>query len=281
MPRFLMCRPSRFGLDTAVNPWSASRHVAKRELANRQWAQLRDWLVSRLHAEVLTVPPACDAPGMVFTANAGLVHDRRVVPSRFRRETRRCEAPAFRAWFEGAGYEILDLLPGSCFEGQGEMLWVGDRYVAGYHFDEDLAVHRWISRQLRVPVLSVKLASPRFYHLDTCFCPLGPGLAAYYPPAFERRARRALAGEVPELLEITSRDAFRLAANSIVIGEEVIIGEGCVDFERQLVAEGFRVCPVRLSEFLLEGGGAKCLVLRLDQLTRTPTAALSVHDRAH
>ena len=42
-------------------------------------------------------------------------------------------------------------------------------------------------------VVSVELVDPRFYHLDTCFCPLGPGQALHYPAAFDEYARRVLA----------------------------------------------------------------------------------------
>ena len=39
------------------------------------------------------------------------------------------------------------------------------------------------------PALPLELVDPRFYHLDTCFCPVAPGVAIYYPGAFDEYGR--------------------------------------------------------------------------------------------
>ena len=41
-------------------------------------------------------------------------------------------------------------------------------------------------------MLPLELVDPRFYHLDTCFCPLAPGVAIYYPGAFDEYGRSVL-----------------------------------------------------------------------------------------
>ena len=38
-------------------------------------------------------------------------------------------------------------------------------------------------------VVDLQLVDPRFYHLDTCFCPLEGGYVMYYPPAFDPESR--------------------------------------------------------------------------------------------
>ena len=38
---------------------------------------------------------------------------------------------------------------------------------------------------------------PRFYHLDTCFCPLAPGEAIYFPDAFDAYGQRVLQRRIP------------------------------------------------------------------------------------
>ena len=40
-----------------------------------------------------------------------------------------------------------------------------------------------LAKLLDVEVLPLKLADPRFYHLDTCFCPLANGYTLYFPAA--------------------------------------------------------------------------------------------------
>ena len=49
-------------------------------------------------------------------------------------------------------------------------------------------------------MISLELVDPRYYHLDTCFCPLAPGVAIYYPPAFDEYGQRALREVVDELI---------------------------------------------------------------------------------
>ncbi len=262
-PVFLMCPPDHFGDDTECNPWLASRRVPRRDEGWRQWTILRDTLVD-LGARVLTVPPAVGLPGMVFTANAGFVFGDRVVLSRFRDPRRHGETCHFERWFEAHGYRVLILPPGAGFEGQGEMRWVGEGLLAGYHSPEDLIAHRWIEEQLEVPVLSLRMADPRFYHLDTSLCSLGAGRIAFFPPAFTAEANDLLRN-LDAVLELSFPDAIRFAANAILVGKTAVIAAGCGEFARMLEHAGFKTRAIPMSQFRLEGGGAKCLALDLNE----------------
>ena len=51
---------------------------------------------------------------------------------------------------------------------------------------------RQIGRMLGCRVIPVELVDPRYYHLDTCFCPLAPATAIWYPPAFDDYGQRAI-----------------------------------------------------------------------------------------
>ena len=50
-------------------------------------------------------------------------------------------------------------------------------------------------------MIPVELIDPRYYHLDTCFCPLAPGEAIWYPPAFDDYGQLAIRTHVPNLIE--------------------------------------------------------------------------------
>ncbi len=263
-PTFLMCSPDHFGVDVNRNPWLSGRRVPMRDQARQQWRVLHDTLVG-LGADVLMVRPVERLPGLVFTANAGFVLGNRVVLSRFRDARRRGESGHYQRWFEEHGYRVLTLPAGGGFEGQGEMRWVGDRLLAGYHSSEDLIAHRWIEKQLGVPVLSLRLADPRFYHLDTGLCPLGSGRIAFFPPAFTPEAQDLLARNLEQTLELAFPDAIRFAANAVLVGKTAVIAAGCEGFARLMEDAGFETCALPLSQFRLEGGGAKCLVLDLNE----------------
>jgi N-dimethylarginine dimethylaminohydrolase len=113
-------------------------------------------------------------------------------------------------------------------------------------------------------VIPLELVDPYYYHLDTCFCPLAPGVAIYHPPAFDEYGRTALAAHVPTLIEVRDEEARSFACNAVVVGRTVITNTGCRELHRALGDAGFTPRETPLSEFVKAGGSAKCLTLRLD-----------------
>ena len=80
---------------------------------------------------------------------------------------------------------------GPYFEGAGDALFCGDTLFAGYRIRSDAAAISRSASMLGCRVIPLELVDPYYYHLDTCFCPLPPGVAIYYPPAFDAlRPRR-------------------------------------------------------------------------------------------
>ena len=113
-------------------------------------------------------------------------------------------------------------------------------------------------------MLPLELVDPRFYHLDTCFCPVAPGQAIYFPPAFDSYGRKVLASQIPKLIAVDESEAIRFGCNAVVVGGTVIHNSGCDHLAADLAQLGFKTIAVELDEFLKAGGSAKCLTLRLD-----------------
>lgn len=264
MRRILMCPPEHYGIEYEINPWMSRSRQVDRAAAHRQWEALFDLLRGKLGLSISLLTPQTGLPDLVFTANAGLVHGETFVPSRFRHRERQREAPVFRRWFEKQGYRVHSLPPELFFEGEGDVLRMGDELFAGYRIRSDIQTHARISTILGRQTLSLELVDDRFYHLDTCFCPLADNAAAYYPPAFDSYARKVIEAEVPRTVEITPGDAVRFACNAVVAGMKVVLPAGCRTLAETLVAWGYEVWETDLSEFLKAGGAAKCLVLFLD-----------------
>lgn len=260
---FLMCPPRHYGIDYEINPWMDRRRPANRRRAAAQWRALYEEIADRIQAKVALLDPAPGLPDLVFTANAGLVWGNRVVPSRFRHPERAGEEPIVRQWFAEQGFEVWELPSEDAFEGAGDALFCADTLFAGYAFRSDIRSHRALSERLGVPVLSLELVDSRFYHLDTCFCPLDRETAMYYPGAFDDYGVRVLRARIPRLIPLTEEDAARFGANAVVFGREVVLNAGCETLYRQLEEHGFRPHPVALDEFIKSGGSAKCLTLDL------------------
>jgi len=87
MHRLLLCPPDHYAIRYEINPWMDRVRGADSSLASRQWRELHDTLTG-LGCEVKLVPPQVEWPDMVFTANAGVVWDRRVFLSNFRHPER-------------------------------------------------------------------------------------------------------------------------------------------------------------------------------------------------
>jgi N-dimethylarginine dimethylaminohydrolase len=260
-----MCRPTYYTIAYEINPWMSLRRQADNARARTQWNRLHALLTGELRVRVRTLPPRRGVPDLVFTANAGLVQDRMLIRSNFRYPEREREEPIIERYFRGIGFRVVRLDPRYHFEGEGDALWVGDTLVFGFRFRSEAPVHEELARLLRRRVLPVELADRRFYHLDTCFCPLDATTAVWFPGAFDRYGRRVLERVVARLIDVSERDAVGFACNAAPVGRDLVMHAGVSSaLRRRLDRLGFRVRPVDLSEFLKAGGSAKCLILRLE-----------------
>src|SRR3989454_1722839 len=211
--RILMCPPDFYGIEYEINPWMSRSRGSTPDRAHQQWRNLHETLVG-LGVQVELMTPQQGLPDLVFTANAGLVFGRKFYSSRFRHEVRARETPHFDAWFAAHGFEVLHLPEGTYFEGAGDALFCGPPLFAGYRIRSDVRGHQWLGHTLGKQVLPLELINPRFYHLDTCFCPLAPGEAIYYPVAVDVYGRKVLEGNIPRLLAVQESEAARLGCNA-------------------------------------------------------------------
>jgi N-dimethylarginine dimethylaminohydrolase len=262
-PRILMCSPDYYGIEYEINPWM-DRHVGSDPtLSARQWTALRDTLVE-LGAVVELLDPVPGLPDMVFTANAGLVFRDKFFVSNFRHGVRQRESHHFAAWAEAHGFCVICLPERDHFEGAGDALFCGETLFAGYRYRSDVRSHQWLAEQIGVEVLPLELVDPRFYHLDTCFCPLSENQAIYYPGAFDDYGRSVLQSRIAGLIEVSSEESVSFSCNAVVVGRNVVLNAGVPKLSRSLHDAGYRAYSLALTEFIKSGGSAKCLTLRLD-----------------
>jgi N-dimethylarginine dimethylaminohydrolase len=258
-----MCSPDYFGIEYEINPWMKRERQADQALAQEQWQALHA-ILSGVGAQISLVEPIPGLPDLVFTANAAMLYHNRAVLSHFRHPQRQGEEPYFRDWLNKHGYEVVDAPGNMYFEGAGDALFCGDTLFAGYRTRSDARGHQQIGALLGCRVIPLELVNPYYYHLDTCFCPLAPGVAAWHPEAFDDYGRRAVRQIVDTLIEVNTEEARLFACNAVVVGKKVVTNTGCPSFHEALQAHGFQPVSTPLSEFTKAGGSAKCLTLRLD-----------------
>ncbi len=262
----LMCPPDHFEIAYVINPWMEG-HFANTDdsLAHRQWNDLRDAIAQQAH--VALEPPERDLPDIVFTANAGLVLGKKVILSRFRTKERQGEEKHNRAWFAENGFEIFDWPQDVSFEGAGDALFDrgGDLLWVGHGFRSDAAVPALLETMLGRKTAALNLIDPRFYHLDTCLCPLADGYLLYFPAAFDEKSRALIETHVPQdkRIAVEEADALKFCCNAVDLNGHVFLNDASEGLRARLRAAGFTPVITPLSEFMKAGGGAKCLTLKL------------------
>jgi N-dimethylarginine dimethylaminohydrolase len=247
--------------------------------AEQQWASLRR-VLQGLGAEVATLDPMPGLPDLVFTANAAVVLDGKVVLARFRHGERRDEEPVFDAAFRalevrGLIDEIIELPQDVTLEGAGDCIYDAPRGLLwlGCGFRSDAAAGQAIEETLGLRCVTLRLADPRFYHLDTALCALPCGGVIYYPQAFMPAALAAIHEHVApaDRIELNQADAARFAANAVCVGRAIVLSSCGHGLRAKLERRGYAVVETPLDVFQKSGGSACCLTLRLDH--RSPMAA--------
>ena len=266
--RILMCPPDYFSVDYVINPWMAGNEgQLDIDRARDQWRALRDELAAV--ADIALLEPQPDLPDLVFTANAGFVEGNKVVPSHFMPHERRPEEAYLKQWFAEQGYELYVLPDDIGFEGAGDCLIdrAGPWLWTGYGFRTEIEAHAFLAKWFDREIVSIRLVDSRFYHIDTCLCPLTGGYLLYYPGAFDAESIAAIESRVPpdKRICVSADEAGDFTCNAVNVGDHVFAHRFSGALKKQLGAAGFTVHEVRLSEFLKAGGSAKCLTLRLTE----------------
>lgn len=276
-PTFLMCAPQWYDVNYVINPWMAGNlHRPDRDLAFSQWRQLHRQLQSI--AEVRLIPAVAGSPDMAFVGHAAVVQHGIAALSSFAHPERRGEEQPLRQWFQDHGFLLWETPRETAFEGEGDALFDqnGRHLWAAHGVRTCLQSHRHIAQAWHVPVTSLNLVDPRFYHLDTCFAPLAGGHVLYFPDAFDAPSIAAIEAKYsPEKrIAVTEQEATGFACNVINVGETIIMQKVATDLPSRLGRFGFDVVQMDLGEFIQGGGSAKSLVLRLSDIRlQTETVA--------
>lgn len=259
----LMCPPRYYGIEYEINPWMNRQRPSDGRAAAQQWDGMRRVLED--HGTVVhCLTPMPGLPDLVFTANAALIYRDLAILSHFRHPERQGEETVVSPWLSEHGFRLDTLSPGLFFEGAGDALFCGDTLFAGYRIRSDIRGFREIGDRLQCRVICLELVDRQYYHLDTCFCPLAPGVAIYYPAAFDAYGRKVLNALIGDLIPVGDAEAASFACNAVVVGRTVVTNTGCPQLHGELAARGFTCIATPLSEFVKAGGSAKCLTLRLD-----------------
>jgi N-dimethylarginine dimethylaminohydrolase len=259
--RYLMCPPTHFAVDYAINPWMDPTAPVDVERAVAQWTELVRTYRDLGHTVDL-IDPLPGLPDMVFAANGATVIDGTVLGAQFRYPERAAEGPAYLAWFARQGFDTHEAK--FVNEGEGDLLLTERHLLAGTGFRTEPGAHAQAQELFGRPVISLQLVDPRFYHLDTALCVLGgPAGVAYRPEAFSPGSREVLRRLFPDAIQAGGADAEVLGLNAVSDGERVVLPVQAVELIDKLTRRGYRAIGIDMSELRKAGGGPKCCTLEV------------------
>lgn len=275
MKQIIMTSPTSFGVQYEINPWMKDNEgrvdVTK---AAQQWSELRNTL-TKIGVDVVVSPkPPENCPDAVFAANAGLIYKGTFIPSRFHYDERAAEEQYFINWMMRYFKVEFQQLPGSrqqvSFEGAGDALFdQRENLWLGFGFRTTLAYKFVLDKffeESRVMVRPLELRDPRFYHLDTCFCPLDTGEVIWYPEAFSEHSQYVVESMFKgKLITVSEQDAQRFACNAVSVDEHIVLPEVTPYLRQHLTSRGYTVHEHDMSEFMKSGGACKCLTLQVNE----------------
>lgn len=266
--RIMMCPPNYYDVVTADNHYMEKhRGTVNKERAVQQWKQLKEHYRS-LGCDVAIVPEQPDLPDMTFTANHGISllrnGKREIILSKMKNPNRQQELKFFDVWYRLNKYLVHHCSPAvTMFEGAGDAIWHPGKLLlwGGWGFRTDPAVYEEISAKWEIPIMALQLIDKRFYHLDTCFCPLTADTTIVFRNALTDDGFALIKKYFTSIIEPSEEEAVNLLACNAHSpdGKTVIIQKGCDGVIQQLRERGFSVIETETSEFLKSGGSVYCL----------------------
>ena len=273
----LMSRPTYFTVSYSINPWMHPTNWQKNseqllKQAQIGWEAMYQMFLS-LGASIELVPPQNGLPDMVFTANAAIVLDRKVLLSRFYHPQRQGEQKHFAEFFEqikNAGIvDEVKALPENIYqEGAGDCTWDTYRKIfwAGYGPRSSKEAIPYIKDYFGKPIVALELDGDEFYHIDVSLCPLSNGHILCYQQAFTKESCAVIFDKVPEekLILIDREDAVNFSVNAVNLENKIVMANCSDKLKSKLEDNGYLVIKVPVETFALSGGSVFCMTLRLD-----------------
>jgi N-dimethylarginine dimethylaminohydrolase len=280
MVTLLMCRPDYFDVSYSINPWmhpadwqrNATVLLGK---AQSGWQEMEKKFES-LGVSVKLIDPQPSLPDMVFTANAAIVLDGKVLLARFRHQERQGEEKYFAEFFnklkdDGTVKEV-QVLPEKIYqEGAGDCAWDSIRQIfwAGYGPRSSKEAIPFIEAYFNKPVVALQLASEEFYHIDVSLCPLSGGHVMYSPEAFTKESICIIQEHVTadKLIAVDREEARNFALNAVNLKDKIVLSRCSNKLENLLKERGYSVIMAPVETFSMSGGSVFCMTLRLDWLS--------------
>jgi N-dimethylarginine dimethylaminohydrolase len=257
---FYMSPPEYFQIEFMLNIWTDISARVNPEKAHAQWENLLA-AYKRFGIPVQVIPPYERAPELPFVGDSIFLYRNKAVSSRFRFTERMPEVAHNREYFMKQGFEVCDLPPGVCYEGNGDSLIWNGKMLGGCGIRSHAAAYPVIADFFDIEVIPLELVQP-FYHLDLALFPIDTNTLAYFPGAFTSESAARIESLAQRIIYLDDQEVMRFVANNKKVGDTILFnGNKYPKFEAAVKELGYYVMHINTSEFNKAGGGAKCMTL--------------------
>ena len=275
----LMCTPDYFEVVDIKNPYMKENlNNTNKEKARQQWNSLKNVYLTLVAQNVLQQclqlkgTEGCE--DMVFAANQSfpwLSDDGKklVVLSKMRHPSRLKEVKYFEEFYKKNGYQTLELKNTKLFEGMGDTIpHPGKKLLyGGFGHRTEAKAYDEITQLLDVNIITLELINEKYYHLDTCFLPLGENTVLVCKSAFSKEAFSLIEKMFKNVIVAPENETEQFALNAHVIVADkrkyAIIQKGLSATNAILQSEGFQVVETDTSEYMKSGGSVFCMKMMI------------------
>ena len=257
----LLCPPTFYQIEYEINPWMDVHKKADRQKTKDEYHELKK-IYQKLGLRVLEIKPQPGLPDMTYVANFGFVMGNTFIKSNFKYPQRRKEAEYAQKYFKDTGFQIVSLPDDVNFECRGDIFYAEGKYYCGWGKRTDKSAINHLARILDAPVIPLQTINPYYYHLDTCFAPLGEGRVVVNPSSFTDDDLCIINKHFDTVIEASTQDNEILCCNLVVVGNTIVVGKGISnELNATFKKHGFETVEVPMKEFRKGGGSVKCLTL--------------------
>lgn len=235
----------------------------ERERALSQWRGLYRLLRDELSVDVDLLEPRPDLPDLAHVGNGGSLVGDTFCVGRAVAASGHAESPPLENFFLVRGYNIEYLSTDASFDGNQDLVGCGTILFSGSHSRDGQRVRVNMSASCTVAVMGLEFADGWAGPLTTCLCPVSEAEALFCPTAFTDEARRTLASRIPKLVPVDEKERDAGLFNSLIVGRDVVVAEGCSMVRPNLESLGLTVHELTLDVFSA-AGGPRSLALHLD-----------------
>lgn len=261
--KVLLCPPKYYQIEYEINPWMDIKNKVDKKKVEEEFEKLKD-IYKKVGLEVLILDAQAGLPDMVYTANCGFVIDDLFIKANFRYKQRRKEADFAEVFFQKKNFKVGRLPEEVFFEGQGDMFYRDGNFFMGSGKRTSPEAKKYIDKIIGQESIKIEVNDPYYYHLDTCFAPLGYGKVIIKTDSFKKEDVDQIKKNFNQVIEVSAKDNPFMCCNIVCTDEVVIAGEGIgKDIKKALNDSGFEVVETPMSEYFKGGGSVKCLTLEL------------------